>query len=64
MLTIKEARKILGKLADTISDKELEKEIDSAALLKDIFFSVYLRGKKQNKVINSLRSFTSGVQSQ
>lgn len=37
-MTIKQARKMLGKLADNISDEELEKEIKAAELLKTIFF--------------------------
>lgn len=63
-MTIKQARKILGQLADDISDQKLEQEIETASLLKDIFFSVYLRGRRQNKIVNNLRSFTNGVQSQ
>ena len=38
-ITIKQARKILGKLSENISDDELEKEIKVAELLKIIYFN-------------------------
>jgi len=37
-LTIKQARRLLGKDADNISDALLEKEIEVATFLKDLFF--------------------------
>ncbi len=45
-MDIKEAKKILGSEADGISNEQLEKEIDTANLLKNIFFSLQ---KKANK---------------
>jgi hypothetical protein len=38
-LTIAKARKILGQLADGISDEQLEKELEVANLLKTIYFN-------------------------
>lgn len=38
-MTIKYARKILGKLAENISDKELLKEIEVAEAFKEFFFN-------------------------
>lgn len=38
-LTVKHARKILGKLAENISDVDLEMEIKAAELLKVLYFS-------------------------
>lgn len=37
-ITIKQARKILGKLAENVSDADLESEIKAADLLKTLFF--------------------------
>lgn len=45
-MTIKEARKNLGKLACNITDNEILNEIESATLLKDLFFNLYLKNKK------------------
>ncbi len=41
-MTIKQAKKLLGKLADNISDKELEQEIKTSELLKTLYFSSIL----------------------
>jgi len=38
-LTLNKARKILGKIADGISDVQLEQEIQSAELLKTLYFN-------------------------
>lgn len=38
-LTINQARRFLGKNAKGISDEELEKDIEIAELLKNLFFS-------------------------
>ena len=38
LMTIKQARKVLGKLSENISDEELEREIKAAELLKTLFF--------------------------
>jgi len=45
MLTAEEARKILGADSANISDADIQKDIDTAELLKNIFFSM-LRKKK------------------
>jgi len=38
-MTIKQAKKILGSLADNIPDEEIEKEIKVAELLKTLYFN-------------------------
>lgn len=48
MTTILEARKILGKLAKNLSDEEIQKDIDSATLLKDLFFEKILHDRKMS----------------
>lgn len=49
-LTLKKARKLLGKMADSISDEELKKEIETANLLKEIFFSIRSGNQKTKGV--------------
>jgi hypothetical protein len=39
-MTIKEARKILGKDAENISDEDIRRDIDMAVLFKDLFFNI------------------------
>jgi hypothetical protein len=39
-MTLTQARKILGKTAKDVSDEELQDNIDTAELLKEIFFSL------------------------
>ncbi len=46
-LTLKSARKVLGKAAHGVSDEQLQKEIDAAILLKDFFFDSYLKDRKR-----------------
>lgn len=46
-MTLKMARKILGKEAESLSDEKLEKIIDSATLLKDLFFDNYTKGEQK-----------------
>lgn len=41
-LTVKQARKILGIGAKSLSDKEIGREIQLAILLKELFFSQLL----------------------
>jgi len=43
ILTIAQARKVLGKDADGVSDTDLEKDIEAATFLKDIFFSKQIK---------------------
>jgi len=40
-MTIKKARKILGKLAKNLSDKELEKELEIAEFLSELLLQIY-----------------------
>jgi len=46
-MTIKQARKILGVKSKSLSDKEIEARIQTATLLKDMFFGFMT--KKPNK---------------
>lgn len=48
-MTIKEARKILGRFGDNMTDQEILVEIESATVLKDIFFKIYLEGRKKGQ---------------
>lgn len=50
-LTLKSARKLLGKDAQNVSDEELEKDIETAQLLKDLFFK-NLKNQRKNTGIN------------
>lgn len=45
--SIKKARNILGKTAQGVSDEEIQRDIDTATFLKDIFFKKVLSGKKK-----------------
>ncbi len=38
-MTIKEARKILGKLANNLSDEQLKNEIEVVDFLSELFFA-------------------------
>ena len=49
-ITIKNARKMLGRLAENISDNELDEEIQTAKLLKDLFFAINARHKKSKNM--------------
>lgn len=44
-LTIKQARRILGKEAQGVSDTDLERDIETATLLKDLFFDNYTKSR-------------------
>jgi len=51
-MTIRQARKILGKLAINLSDEELKKEIGNAMFNAEIFWQNYqyfLKGSKVGK---------------
>lgn len=50
--SIKKARRILGKLADGISDEQIQADIDTAILFKNIFFDSIR--KEDNKVFSPL----------
>ncbi len=45
-ITLKQARKLLGKIAENISDEELEKDIKTAELLKAIYFNITIGQNK------------------
>lgn len=49
-MTIKQARKLLGKMADSVSDEELKKEIETANLLKEFYFNFRARNQKVKSV--------------
>jgi hypothetical protein len=44
-MTLKEARKRLGKAADNLSDKDLLAEINNAAFLVELIFKEYKKTK-------------------
>lgn len=48
-LTIKQARRILGNKAKNISDELLQRDIDTAELLKELFFDQMLANSKEKK---------------
>lgn len=45
--SIKKAKRVLGKVAKGISDEQLQKDIDTATLLKELFFDNLLNKKKK-----------------
>lgn len=45
IMTINQARKILGNLANNLSDDEIIKEIQVAEILKTLFFKFYTKNK-------------------
>lgn len=47
-LKVSNARKILGKSAKGISDEQLEKDIEIAELLKNLFFDLLTNSDKLN----------------
>jgi hypothetical protein len=49
-MTIKQARKIIGVLSDNISDDEIERDIEAATLLKDLFFEKLKKTHKKGVV--------------
>lgn len=44
-LTIKQARRILGKDAQGATDTDLERDIETATFLKDLFFDNYTKSR-------------------
>ncbi|NTU47037.1 hypothetical protein HGA88_05410 [Candidatus Roizmanbacteria bacterium] len=50
-LTLTKARKILGKLAEDVSDADLEQEMKTAQLLKMLYFS-HLKKTPSNSSYN------------
>ena len=45
-MTLKEARKILGKLAVGCTDEQIAEDLRTAVLLKDLFFDILISDKK------------------
>lgn len=54
MLTVLGARKVLGKQSDTMSDEEIQKDVDVATLLKDIFFEITSSKAQSKKLCNNV----------
>jgi len=46
-MTVNQARKTLGRDAESLSDQELQTEIEMADLLKDLFFQWYFEQQKK-----------------
>ena len=46
-MIISEARKVLGKLGENMSDTDVVSELEAASLLKDLFFKMYKEGLKK-----------------
>jgi hypothetical protein len=46
-MTLNQARKILGKEAKGVSDEELSRDIETAMLLKDLFFNKLTKDRKR-----------------
>lgn len=51
-MNVKQARKLLGKIAENISDDQLELEIKSAELLKTLFFQ-HIKSLSSNTSTNN-----------
>lgn len=51
-LTVAQARKILGKDAEGVSDTDLEKDIEVARLFKDIFFSKEIKSPSRPSTVS------------
>lgn len=50
MITVNQARKILGRSADFISDETLEQELQTANLLKELFFDMHIASRKSESL--------------
>lgn len=46
-LTIKQARRVLGKDAQGVSDAELERDIEAAALFFNLFMDMWTKNRKK-----------------
>ena len=51
-MTVKEARKIIGKDAENLSDQEVVRDIEVAEFLKNLFFTKLLN--KKNKIAGNV----------
>lgn len=45
-MTVGEARRILGKLSEKLSDEEVERDLVSAEILKELFFNKLITDKR------------------
>lgn len=45
-MTIEQAKKILSELGKNLTEEEIKKEIDTAELLADLFFDIYVKNTK------------------
>jgi hypothetical protein len=50
--SITKARKVLGNLADSISDEQLQNDILVAEVMKNLFFQFYMDVKRYPKFYN------------
>jgi hypothetical protein len=53
LMTISEARKILGKTAEAMTDMEIEQDIRTATLFKELFFEITSSQGQYNKLCNN-----------
>lgn len=51
-MTLKEARKILGVTSLGLTDEQIQRDIDTAELLKNIFFDTFKSGKASSSIAN------------
>lgn len=51
--SIAKARKVLGNLADNISNEQLQNDILVAEVMKNIFFQFYIDVKRFPKICNN-----------
>ena len=52
-MTISQARKILGVKGSRLTDEQIQCDIDTAELLKNIFFDTFKSGKLDNNLANN-----------
>jgi hypothetical protein len=55
-MTIKEARKVLGVTALTLTDEQVQADINTAELLKNIFFDTFKSGKASRDIANLIET--------
>lgn len=49
-MTVAQARKILGSISDQMTDEEIQKDIETATLFKELFFEI-ISSKTENKLL-------------
>ena len=52
-MTVDQARKILGKTAENMTDLEIEEDIKTATLFKDLFFELTSSKNQYDKLCNN-----------